>query len=260
MSTRSAGLLVTAAIAPLLAEPRADAEQTSQRLAGHELEVLEVRTPWFRVRGKDNYEGWVHAGYVRAMAAREIARRYAGPRTSLGCVAVTGDGRRRALPLGAVLAEDETVESGEVTEAQALRTRFSHDPAAAARTALARFEGAPYQWGGITPWGVDCSGMVQSAFGLHGFAMPRDAWQQAEVGTAIDPVPESLVAGDLLFFSSREDRRVTHVAIALGEARVVHSAIGRGGWSVERLTRSEDPYVVTMRARITGARRLTSQR
>lgn len=256
----SAGLLVVASVAPLLAEPRADAEQISQRLAGHELEVLEVRTPWFRVRGVDRYEGWVHAGFVRAMAAREIARRYAGPRTSLGCVAVTGDGRRRALPLGAILADDETVESGEAVEAHQLRARFPHDPGAAARTALVRFEGAPYQWGGITPWGVDCSGMVQSTFGLHGFSLPRDAWQQAEVGHPIEPAPESLEAGDLLFFSSREDRRVTHVAIALGDARVVHSAIGRGGWSVERLTRSEDPYVVTMRARITGARRLTSGR
>jgi cell wall-associated NlpC family hydrolase len=256
---RSAGLLVIASIAPLLAEPRADAEQTSQRLAGHELEVLEVRTPWFRVRGQDGYEGWVHAGYVRAMAAREIARRYAGPRTSLGCVAITGDGRRRALPLGALLADDETVESGEVVGAGALRTRFPRDPAAAAETALARFEAAPYQWGGITPWGVDCSGMVQTVFGLHGFALPRDAWQQAEIGTVVDPAPDSLAAGDLLFFSSREDRRVTHVAIALGDARAVHSAIGRGGWSVERLT-TEDPYVVTMRARITGARRLTRKR
>jgi len=256
----SAGLLVISSIAPLLAEPRAGAEQTSQRLAGHELEVLEVRTPWFRVRGHDGYEGWVHAGYVRAMAAREVARRYAGPRTSLGCVAVTAEGRRRALPLGAVLADDETVETGEAVEAGALRMRFPTDAAAAARTALARFEGAPYQWGGITPWGVDCSGLVQGALGLHGFAVPRDAWQQAEIGSPVDAAPDALAPGDLLFFSSREDRRVTHVAMALGEGRVVHSAIGRGGWSVERLAKSEDPYVVTMRARITGARRLTNDR
>jgi cell wall-associated NlpC family hydrolase len=253
----SAGLLVTAPIAPLLAEPVAGAEQVSQRLAGTELEVLEVRSLWFRVRGADRYEGWVHAGYVRAVAAREIARRYAGPRISLGCVAVTGEGRRRMLPLGAVLADDETVESGETVPGGELRTRFAPDSAAAARTALERFEGAPYQWGGVTPWGVDCSGMVQSAFGLHGLRMPRDAWQQAETGVAADAEPDRLLPGDLLFFSSRDDRRVTHVAIALGEARVVHSAIGRGGWAIELLTNTDDPYVATLRARVTGARRLT---
>jgi cell wall-associated NlpC family hydrolase len=256
----SAGLLVTAAIAPLLAEPQAGAEQVSQRLAGTELEVLEVRSHWFRVRGPDGYEGWVHAGYVRAVAAREIARRYAGPRVSLGCVSVTGEGRRRPLPLGAVLADDETVESGEAVTPQELRTRFPSDPAAAARTAHDRFEGAPYQWGGVTPWGVDCSGMVQSAFGLHGLPLPRDAWQQAERGTAVAAAPEALAPGDLLFFSSREDRRVTHVGIAIGDARIVHSAIGRGGWTIDRLTNVEDPYVAALRARITGARRLARAR
>lgn len=256
----SAGLLVTAAIAPLLAEPQAGAEQVSQRLAGAELEVLEVRAHWFRVRGRDGYEGWVHSGYVRPVAARELARRYAGPRVSLGCIARTADGRRRPLPLGAVLADEETLEAGEAVGADRIRERFAPDPAAAAQTALGLFEGAPYQWGGITPWGADCSGMVQTAFGLHGFAMPRDAWQQAETGRALDPDPESLAPGDLLFFSSRPDRRVTHVGIALGGARMVHSAIGRGGWAVERLTNLEDSYVATLRGRITGARRLTSTR
>ena len=254
----SSGLLVTAAIAPLLSQPNAGSEQVSQRLAGHELAILEVRTPWFRIRGADGYEGWVHAGYVRAMPAREIARRYAGGRTSLGCVALTAEGRRLAFPLGARIADDDRVESGDALGAGELRARFPQDPAAAALTAQTLFEGAPYQWGGITPWGTDCSGMVQTAFALHGFTLPRDAWQQAETGTPVEPDPASLRPGDLLFFSSREDRRVTHVAIALGDSSVVHSAIGRGGWAVDRLTRTEDPYVATMRSRITGARRLTS--
>ncbi|HSJ64084.1 MAG TPA: SH3 domain-containing C40 family peptidase [Gemmatimonadaceae bacterium] len=251
----SAGLLVTASIAPLLAAPVAGAEQVSQRLAGAELEVMEVRSMWFRVRGLDGYVGWVHSGYVRAVAAREIARRYAGPRTSLGCVAVTAEGRRRALPLGALLADDETVESGEAVTPDERRTRFAPDAAAAAASAVQRFEGAPYQWGGITPWGADCSGMVQTAFSLHGFALPRDARLQAEVGDPIDPEPASLLAGDLIFFSSRADRRVTHVGIALGNGRMVHSAIARGGWAIDSLTNLDDPYMVTLRGRITGARR-----
>jgi cell wall-associated NlpC family hydrolase len=100
--------------------------------------------------------------------------------------------------------------------------------------------------------------MVQTVCGLHGIAMPRDAWQQAETGASTDAAVEALVPGDLLFFSSREDRRVTHVAIATGDARIVHSAIGRGGWAVERLTNTDDPYVATLRSRVTGARRLTS--
>ena len=55
---------VRVAVAPLLGEPRAAATQTSQYLNGAQLAVLETRGEWFRVRGPDVYEGWIHRGYV----------------------------------------------------------------------------------------------------------------------------------------------------------------------------------------------------
>jgi cell wall-associated NlpC family hydrolase len=62
--------------------------------------------------------------------------------------------------------------------------------------------------------------------------------------------------GDLLFFSDREDRHVTHVAIALGGAAIVHLALGRGGFGMEQLDRGDDPYVVGLMERFVGARRV----
>jgi hypothetical protein len=50
----------------------------------------------------------------------------------------------------------------------------------AARWAEAFFAGAPYRWGGITTWGVDCSGLVQAAYRVRGIRLPRDSAQQAE--------------------------------------------------------------------------------
>lgn len=100
--------------------------------------------------------------------------------------------------------------------------------AAIAASAAALFSGASYLWGGVTPWGVDCSGLMQRIALLHGVTLPRDAWQQA---LATDAVTEDAAAAhapsDLLFFSDRDDRRVTHVGMALGDGRMVHSALTR---------------------------------
>jgi cell wall-associated NlpC family hydrolase len=166
------------------------------------------------------------------------------------------DGILRPRPLGAILADDSTVVAGEALSREEAARAFPRDAEAIARTAVERFSGTPYQWGGITPWGADCSGLVQTCFGLHGVAMPRDAWQQAELGRDAGRDPASLRAADLLFFSDRDDGRITHVGICAGPLRMVHLALGRGGWAVERLDAREDAYVVALMGRFRCARRV----
>jgi gamma-D-glutamyl-L-lysine dipeptidyl-peptidase len=85
--------------------------------------------------------------------------------------------------------------------------------------------------------------------------LPRDAWQQAELGMPVSGDFDALHAGDLLFFTDRPDKRVTHVAIALGSGQMVHLALGRGGYSVETMS-SNDSYVVKLREKYLFARRL----
>jgi gamma-D-glutamyl-L-lysine dipeptidyl-peptidase len=245
-------VLVTAAIAPLQAQPAASSTQVSQRLAGHRLTILEEKDPWLRVRGDDEYEGWVHRGYVGPADGYRTSR----SRRSLGCVVRDPRGTSRSLPLGALVADDVVVESGEAIDAADVPKRFPREPDAITRSALRFFAGTPYQWGGITPWGADCSGLVQTAFRLHGVALPRDSSQQAEVGTALDVPPETLEPADLLFFSDRPDRRITHVAISLGGPRIVHLTLGRGGYKVEDLSDMDDPYVAALRARYLFAKRV----
>jgi cell wall-associated NlpC family hydrolase len=245
-------VIVTSAIAPLQAQPAASSPQVSQRLAGHRLTILEEKDPWLRVRGDDGYEGWVHRGYVGS----EDGRRSKRGRTSLGCVLRDAAGTSRPLPLGALVPDEGTLEQGEAIDAAELPSRFPRDPNAIVRSALHFFQGTPYQWGGITPWGADCSGLVQTIFGLHGVPLPRDASQQAETGSALDLAPEALAPADLPFFSDRPDRRITHVAVSLGGARLVHVALGRGGFRVEDLADGADPYVKALTGRFLFARRV----
>jgi cell wall-associated NlpC family hydrolase len=160
------------------------------------------------------------------------------------------------MPLGALLGPDERVKTGEVIDVAEQAMRFPTDAGAIIRTAQLFFEGTSYLWGGVTPWGADCSGLVQTTFALHGIQLRRDAWQQAEQGAPADRDMMNSRAGDLLFFSDRVDGHITHVALALGRQRIVHLALGRGGYSVERLDDDRDPYVAKLRDRFVKARRV----
>lgn len=248
-------VMVRASIAPMHAEARISSPQISQRLAGHVVQVLDAEGDWLRVRGEDGYEGWMHRGYVSPVddAAPEPDSR----QLSLGCTVRTATSRRtRSLPLGAWLVPGEEVVSGYVFDAVGRRAAFPRNGAAIAASAVDRFAGTPYQWGGVSPWGADCSGLTQTTFWLHGVSLPRDAWQQAEVGQDAGTNVADWAPADLLFFSDRVDRRITHVGIALGSSGMVHLALGRGGYAVERLAATDDAYVVALMKRFVSARRV----
>src|SRR5690606_14967403 len=120
-----------------------------------------------------------------------------------------------------------------------------------------RWLGSPYLWGGITPAGVDCSGLTQSVFRIHGIPLPRDSDQQAGMGEPLPiDTPDSLHPGDLLFFEERRGR-ISHVAISMGGFRIVHSAVGNGGVARNDLA-SGSAYEKELRSILVAARRITA--
>ena len=255
-------VVATAPVAPLLRQPSIQAEQVSQLVFGRTGEVLETQGLWQRVRtDADRYEGWTHSGYVRALSGADAARWRAAGGWSEGAV-IQADGGRFRLPLGArVVLKGAEVElpggahgrviAGRVVPIATMASEARAIPPAA--WARRYFEGAGYEWGGVTPWGVDCSGLVQVTFAARGVGLPRDSSAQAACGTEVSL--EAARPGDLLFFSDAPPR-VTHVAILDSGDRLVHAALSAGGFVVESW--SAGTRAAFLRQQFVAARRIPS--
>ena len=80
--------------------------------------------------------------------------------------------------------------------------------------------GKPYRYGGNSPSGFDCSGLVQYSYSRAGLPIPRTTKSQRKSGVAVGS--QSLRAGDLIFFD-QEGRKSSHVGIYIGDGRFVHA-------------------------------------
>ncbi len=85
-----------------------------------------------------------------------------------------------------------------------------------------RFLGAPYTWGGTTPLGFDCSGLMARIFSEHGVTLKRNSSEQAFQDPQLVPVAfEKLQPGDLLFFGTPD--KIDHEAMWIGDGTVLQS-------------------------------------
>jgi hypothetical protein len=184
--------VTTAAAAPLLREPQAAATRASEALHGERLSVLQRRGDWLRVRARDGYHAWIHAGYV-ATGPEDWADDWSARATvwSLGAELRFEDGRLR-VPVGGRVAvrRDGQVEAadGRIGDPIAGVLRPALEAGAEARLlappewALRWLGGAPYSWGGRCEWGIDCSGFTQMTYAVRGVSLPRDADLQYTAG------------------------------------------------------------------------------
>jgi cell wall-associated NlpC family hydrolase len=218
---------IVASVADLRKAPRPDAGLNTQALFGDDVLVFEDAEGWAWIQAeRDGYVGYVadtvlgardHAPTHIVSVPRTFL--YPGPdlrfpvggQLSMGSVVrVTGGAETRGTHY-ALLPSGEAIISGHL--------RPIAEPAVDYVAVAETFLGAPYLWGGVSGFGIDCSGLVQLAMRMAGRQVLRDTdMQAATIGEPLDPGPDfaGLRRGDLVFWKG-------HVAIMTDPETMIHA-------------------------------------
>ncbi len=262
-------------VAPLRHSPSHKSEQTTQFLIGETADILEVESnSWIRIRlHLDGYIGWVGSNQIVPVSEKEYRRWSKGkkvttqelisglrkePKLSSVCVRefLTGTylpAKKKMKNWFQVGLPDGT--EGWMPSSSAIRSNGNGANVSSEEiiSTAKKFMGISYVWGGRSPKGFDCSGLTQTVFRLHGIELPRDASLQWRCGKDVGKDTNDFAEGDLLFFSSRENR-ITHVGIYLGEEEsIIHSS---GFVRINSLNPSHPLHDERLSSMFVGARRL----
>jgi beta-lactamase class A len=236
--------VVVVPVANVLARPEATAPVEDQAILGESVESTRAEGRFLFVRTRSGSRGWIEATAVRPGLADPTAERlevtsnlahvYRDPGFMTSAPLAT-------MPLGARLGGLRTLEKEQHVWREVLlpdgQTGFvAGEDVAAERTREAapvldpaswlamtrRFLGAPYTWGGTTPWGFDCSGLVWRVLEQHGILLMRNSPEMCFRDPQLVPIRvEELAPGDLVFFGT--EAKIDHVGFWAGEGNVLQA-------------------------------------
>ena len=238
--------IVNVAVCPMLAGPAKENTVEDEALFGMVVDILEEPVPgWYKIRTHYRYEGYVAAGHliVSDAAAEAWAALPKKVVRNKNCCDVLSHPKVQGWHLqdlvrGCVVSPVGEAENGwqkvrlpdrreGYVQASILDTYYTapcSDNEGSLRRALTEaarlYQGTHYRWGGKSPRGIDCSGLVSMAYMLCGILIYRDA--KIMEGFPIREIPkEEMKPGDLILFPG-------HVAMYLGDGEYIHST-GRSG-------------------------------
>jgi hypothetical protein len=211
---------------PLRFEANDRSEIVSQVLFGECFEIIEANKNWMRIiLYDDKYEGWIDSKQARVITVDAYFKVAKAPlilNNDLVEYVSTKENILIPIPLGSSLTfldfpdinTPNYVFEGLKSEGIYAKTRIIE-------TAFL-YLNAPYLWGGKTPFGIDCSGFTQMVYKLNGYAILRNASQQATLGEPLSFIEES-EAGDLAFFDN-EEGTIIHVGIIMNDNYIIHAS------------------------------------
>lgn len=210
-------------IAPIRSDKKDASEQVSQLVFGEPVTIISVESPWCKILTLfDNYEGYVDEKHLRFLTNKELKRWLDGIHFSpdFSTTIHTPWGKQQ-LPIGSFVPWGNPVSfsiGNDQFEREALSSHNKFDSPVEAALSLIN---VPYQWGGKSSCGIDCSGLIQLIFRFFDINLPRDAYQQAEFGSTI--AFEDRKRGDVAFFANIAGK-ITHVGILESKESIIHAS------------------------------------
>ncbi len=220
---------------PCRSQPKDAAEQSNQLLFGEVYEILDNDKGWTLIRSfHDRYEAWIDENQVTPLSeeAHKALVSERPPRLAEPLAWVPDPQQDRSFPVlyGSAIHSDQVLDkcrkagfSWTSPKEKVETAQPSMAPSTDHLIVYARnYLNAPYLWGGRSPFGIDCSGLIQMAFLFCGLTIARDASQQVKEGRTINLLEESQ-KGDLAFFRNQSGK-VVHVGILLDQERILHAS------------------------------------
>ena len=210
-------------VADVFEKPSFMSAQVSQALFGEVVEVLDEKENWYKIKQWDGYESWIHQFYL--IDSEDEGCNELFTFTELFSPISNGEFHFQipfatSLPvLSGDQLEVKVQLPGRKTASVQLPSNDGNYREQLIKNAK-QLLGVPYQWGGVSSFGCDCSGFVQSVFKTLQFKLPRDSYLQYDESFEIDL--SKAKKGDLLFFKSVN--KIDHVGIALGDSKLIHSS------------------------------------
>jgi len=219
------------ALVPVRAEASEKSEMVNQLLFGETYEVIDKFNGWKVVRGSlDNYEGFIDEKQSLSISGKEYERLQAAqrifPKELVSRLSETTAKNYFNILFGSSLPgyADGVVKVGKLE--YSYKGEFTRPTEIVKCEELVytakKYLGSPYLWGGRSPFGIDCSGLMQVVFNVHGVSLHRDASYQAKQGTTLNLVSEAQ-PGDLAFFDNDEEQ-IVHVGMFIEDEKIIHAS------------------------------------